>query len=83
MENYENFEVVMWPMSQVLMTKQGFKKHCKLINSEKGIELYGSSAYLVEKKWLSDVIQGNINDSYDETEDENEELDVIYDYPLE
>lgn len=60
------YVVVTWPDSQLLMDKKGFRNHCELINSEKGLELYGSSAYLVDKKWLSDVKQGLIQNDMDD-----------------
>lgn len=69
--------VVTWQESQNLMEKKGFIKHCVLINSEKGLELYGSAAYLVDEKWLKKVEQGLIPDS---DEDEGE-LMVDYSFP--
>ena len=69
--------VVTWPESQNLMVKKGFTKHCVLINSEQGLGLYGSCAYLVDEEWLKKVKQGLIPDS---DEDEGE-LIVDYSFP--
>lgn len=43
--------VVTWPCIQYLMDKEGFKEHSYLINDDKGIEDFGSSAYFVEETW--------------------------------
>ena len=70
--------IVCWPHSQDIMEKEGFLDHCSLINSEKGLDAYGSSAYLVDKEWYEKFISGEINDSNDEEFDE-EEFDICYD----
>lgn len=74
-----DFEVVTWPESQELMEKEGFRQHCELINSEKGLDMYGSSAYLVDKEWLEQVEKGLIPDRY--SDDDDDELIVNYDFP--
>lgn len=76
-----DYEVVTWPESQDLMEKEGFRKHCELINSEKGIDMYGSSAYLVDKEWLEQVEKGLIPDRCDDDEDDENELIINYDFP--
>ncbi len=48
----ETFEIVCWPEIQFLMSKNGFEENAFLINDEKGIEEYGSSAYFVNSDWL-------------------------------
>lgn len=48
----ETFEIVCWPEIQYLMSKKGFEENSFLINDEKGMEEYGSSAYFVNSKWL-------------------------------
>lgn len=46
-----NYVVVCWPESQMLMDTPWFDE-CELINTEKGIEKFGSSAYLIpEERW--------------------------------
>lgn len=54
-ELYPEMEVVEWPDSQVLMEHKGFRSHSRLINGERGLKTYGSSAYLVETSWLHDT----------------------------
>lgn len=54
-ELYPEMEVVCWPDSQALMGRNGFHSHSRLINGEEGLTKYGSSAYLVESKWLNDT----------------------------
>lgn len=46
------FEIVCWPDIQVLMELDGFNENAYLINDEKGLEEYGSSAYFVNSDWL-------------------------------
>lgn len=65
-----NYEIVCWPESQMIMGKVGFFKNCSLINSERGVKTYGSSAYLVDKDWYKKVLNGEIPD---------EELNICYD----
>lgn len=72
-----DYEVVTWPESQDLMEKKGFSEHCELINSEKGLDMYGSCAYLVEKEWLEQVEKGLIPDR----DDDEDELIINYDFP--
>ncbi len=72
------YEIVCWPESQMLMEKEGFYDNCSLINSERGLEEYGSSAYLVDKDWYQKFINGELSDAvYDE--DEADELDICCD----
>lgn len=46
------FEIVCWPDIQALMELDGFNENAYLINDEKGLEEYGSSAYFVNSDWL-------------------------------
>lgn len=46
-----DYIVVQWPESQSLMLFPGWTEHCYLINDEKGLDDFGSSAYFVEKDW--------------------------------
>lgn len=48
----ETFEVVCWPEIQFLFNIDGFRGNAYLINDEKGIEVFGSSAYFIKSDWL-------------------------------
>jgi hypothetical protein len=64
----------------MLMGKEGFFQNCSLINSERGLEEYGSSAYLVDEEWFKKVEAGEIGET--DIYDESEELDICYDDSL-
>ena len=49
-----NYVVVQWPESQELMDKDWFDE-CVLLNHEKEIQDYGSSAYLVPVERLKEL----------------------------
>ena len=49
------FVVVTWPECQELMDVEGWEENSHLINDDKGVDEYGSSAYFVNTKWLSNV----------------------------
>ncbi len=51
----EKFVVVSWPESQDLMGKPGFRENSYLVNDDKGMEDFGSSAYFVKEDWLNGV----------------------------
>jgi hypothetical protein len=72
------YVIVCWPESQMIMEKEGFYENCSLINSERGLEEYGSSAYLVDKDWYQKFINGELSDA-DYDDDDADELDVCYD----
>ena len=75
-----SYVIVCWPESQMLMEKEGFYDNCSLINSDRGLEEFGSSAYLVDKDWYQKFINGELSDAvYDEDDDDADELDVCYD----
>lgn len=72
-EDYSDFtEIVTWPESQLLMDKVGFHENCVLINSETGLEKYGSSAYRVNPEWLNKVRSGEIKKGVDDSIDDHE-----------
>ena len=72
------YKIVCWPESQMLMEKEGFYNNCSLINSDRGLEEFGSSAYLVDENWYQKFINGELSDAvYDD--DDTDELDVCYD----
>ena len=51
MEN--TYIIIQWPEIQYFMELEGFKENSYLINDDKGIEKFGSSAYFVNTKWLN------------------------------
>lgn len=71
------YTIVCWPESQNLMGKVGFFQNCSLINSERGLKEYGSSAYLVDEEWFKKVENGEIEDT--DLYDDDEELEICYD----
>lgn len=74
--------IVTFPKSQSLGDKKGFFENVELINSDKGIELYGGGAYLVNKEWYENVKKGNVEDvEYTDEEYENN-LEINYTYPI-
>ena len=52
------YVVIQWPHIQHYMDLEGFEENSYLINDEKGINEFGSSAYFVNEDWLNklDVI---------------------------
>lgn len=56
------YVVVSWPDSQDLMGKPGFRENAYLVNDEKGIQVFGSSAYFVDEEWLAKA-EGTKTDS--------------------
>lgn len=74
--------IVTFPKSQSLGDKKGFFENVELINSDKGLELYGGGAYLVNKEWYENVKKGNVEDvEYTDEEYENN-LEINYTYPI-
>ena len=55
----ETFEVVCWPESQMLMELDGFVENSNLIDDDKGLLEFGSSAYFVNRKWLEEIVELN------------------------
>lgn len=43
--------IIQWPESQHLFELPEFESNCHLINDDKGLDLYGSSAYFVNEDW--------------------------------
>lgn len=46
-----SYIIVQWPESQELMEEEDFQDNAFLINDEKGLEKFGSSAFFVDEKW--------------------------------
>ena len=55
----DTFEVVCWPESQMLMELDGFEENSYLVNDDKGLLEFGSSAYFVNRKWLEEIVELN------------------------
>ena len=47
--------VVGWPEIQYLMEQDGFNENTYLVNDERGIEDFSSSAYFVNQDWYNEV----------------------------
>lgn len=54
-ENAE-FYVIRFPESQELQDLEGFDDNAFLVNDEKGLEIFGPSAYFVNKEWYNEKI---------------------------
>ena len=52
----ETFEVVCWPESQILMELDGFEENSYLVNDDRGMLEFGSSAFFVNRKWLEEKV---------------------------
>ena len=50
-----NYVIICWPEIQYLFNEGGFDKNSYLINDDKGINEFGSSAYFVNKEWLDNL----------------------------
>ena len=84
-DEYPEFtEVVTWPESQMISEKEGALENCALINSEHGIDIYGSSAYRVNPDWYKKLINGELNDMPQEECDAwiNGGMNVDYTFPF-
>ena len=82
-DKYRNFtEVVTWPEIQYYMDKKDFRNNTALINSEHGIEIYGSSAYRMNPEWKKLVDEGVIEDiEENDSEYTSEGLNIDYGFP--
>lgn len=72
-----DYVVVPFPYSQDIENKSGFLENCSLINSDQGLEKFGSAAYKVDSDWLEKVNAGEIPDK-EYSEDDMLMLDVDY-----
>jgi hypothetical protein len=55
----DTYTVIQWPEIQDIMELEGFRENSHLINDERGLELYGSSAYFVNTEWLDNFLKKN------------------------
>ena len=53
----DTFEVVCWPEIQMLMELDGFEENSYLVNDDRGLLEFGSSAYFVNRKWLEENVK--------------------------
>ena len=68
--------IICWPESQELMELDGFRENCSLINGERGLDIYGSCAYLVDKDWYDEYVNAPfVKDDDDMDNDEDEDYD--------
>lgn len=78
-----NSIIICWPDSQKLMGLYGFRENCWLINGERGLDTYGSSAYLVDKDWYDEYADAPfVDNDEDEDYDNEDELQIVYDDDL-
>lgn len=56
MKETAEFYVIKFPESQELQDLDGFDDNAFLVNDEKGLEIFGSSAYFVNKEWYNEQI---------------------------
>ena len=55
MDKEKLYFVMMWPDTQELFDLDGFDENCYLINDDKGMDNFGSSAYFVNLAWYESV----------------------------
>jgi hypothetical protein len=75
--------VVTYPTSQEIENKEGFFDNVELINSDKGIELYGAGAYLVNSEWMNKVMNGEVEDKEYTEMEMMKNLKINNTYPIE
>ena len=88
-KNYMGYIIICWPDSQELMERDGFRENCSLINGERGLDIYGSGAYLVDKDWYDEYANApfveddaDMDNDEDEDYDNEDELQIVYDDDL-
>ena len=74
--------VVTFPESQNLCEYDGFLDNVELINSDKGIEMFGGDAYLVNEDWYNKVKAGEISSREYSTDELANGLVINYTYPI-
>ena len=55
----DKFIIIQWPDIQEWMIEDGFEENAYLVNDEKGVEKYGSSAYFVNTLWIEEIYKRN------------------------
>ena len=74
--------VVTFLESQNLCEYDGFLNNVELINSDKGIEMFGGDAYLVNEDWYNKVKAGKIPTKEFSTDELANDLVINYTYPI-
>lgn len=52
--------VIQWPEVQAYMNIFGFRENSYLINDDKGMEDFGSSAYFVNVEWIKSLTENEV-----------------------
>lgn len=52
-DELRGFSVIQWPEVQSYMDKPGFSHVARLVNDDEGLDLYGSSAYVIPNRMLN------------------------------
>lgn len=60
------FTPITWPDIQNYMDIEGFKENSYLINDDKGMEEFGSSAYFVSCSWLLEADKKMLKEIFDD-----------------
>ena len=53
----DKYIIIQWPEIQEFMEIEGFEENSYLINDEKGLDDFGSSAYFVNTKWIDEFFK--------------------------
>ena len=75
--------VVQFPNTQILENKDGFLENVELINSDKGVKLYGGGAYLVNEEWYNKVVNNDIAEKVYTANEIVKGLKINNSYPIE
>lgn len=51
----DDFTIIQWPDIQAFMDIEGFNTNACLANDNYFLDIYGSSAYFVNKNWLNKI----------------------------
>ena len=51
----DDFTIIQWPDIQAFMDIEGFDENACLANDDYFLDIYGSSAYFVNKNWLNKI----------------------------
>ena len=81
-KNYMGYIIICWPESQELMERDGFRENCSLINGERGLDIYGSCAYLVDKDWYDEYANAPFVEDDADMDNDEDELQIVYDDDL-
>lgn len=57
----QGLDIMVWPDSQELMTLDGFRENTWLINDTRGLNRFGSCAYVYDIEWYNNMVRVNKN----------------------